>query len=115
MPNPHVSAEAEDSGRQFHLSRLFWASMVEDGDFADRAGFIHPTPHMDVVFGERDVAHLRARFETPQSVPLFAAMQYTKNPDIIASWAPLLMQGGDRGEPMAATRYEAEPMSTSGP
>ena len=107
MPDTGDSAKAEDISRQFHLSRQFWASLVEEGDLTDPSEFIHPTPHMDVVFGEDGVAYLRARFATLRSAPLFSAMQYTEDPDIIASWAPLLMNGRDRREPIAATRYEA--------
>ncbi|WP_405164372.1 malate dehydrogenase (quinone) [Nocardia sp. NBC_01499] len=107
MPDVHDSAKAEEIARRFHVSRQFWASLVDGGVLADSAGFVHSTPHMDVVFGDRDVAYLRARFATLRSLPLFSAMRYTEDPDLIGEWAPLLMEGRDRTEPVAATRYEA--------
>ncbi|MGY4103344.1 malate dehydrogenase (quinone) [Nocardia sp. R16R-3T] len=106
MPDPDDPAKAEQIGGLFHLSRQFWAALVDDGDLSDPATFINPAPHMDVVFGDRDVAFLRRRFETLRSLPLFSAMQYSDDPEVIATWAPLLMAGRDRTEPTAATRYD---------
>ncbi|WP_072690519.1 malate dehydrogenase (quinone) [Rhodococcus marinonascens] len=107
MPDASDSTKAESIGRQFHLSRQFWASLVADGDLPAPASFINPTPHMDVVFGERDVAYLRERFATLQRSPLFSAMQYTEDPEMIRQWAPLMMDGRTDTSSMAATRYEA--------
>ncbi|WP_327139419.1 malate dehydrogenase (quinone) [Nocardia sp. NBC_01327] len=106
MPDPGDSAKAEQIGQAFQLSRQFWAALVSDGDIANPAAFLNSTPHMDVVFGARDVAYLRTRFETLRSLPLFSAMRYSQDPEVIAEWAPLLMAGRDRAEPVAATRYE---------
>ncbi|MBF6327706.1 malate dehydrogenase (quinone) [Nocardia transvalensis] len=107
MPDPGDPAKAAQIGGLFHLSRQFWAALADDGDLTDPASFVNPTPHMTLVFGDRDVAYLRRRYETLRSLPLFSAMQYTEDPDTIAEWAPLTMAGRDRTEPMAATRYRA--------
>ncbi|MEV6071456.1 malate dehydrogenase (quinone) [Nocardia sp. NPDC052001] len=107
MPDPGDSAKAEQISEWFHVSRQFWTALVADGDLPDPAAFIHSAPHMDVVFGDRDVRYLRQRFQTLRSVPLFSATQYSEDPAVIAEWAPLLMAGRDRGEPIAATRYAA--------
>ncbi|MBL1077285.1 malate dehydrogenase (quinone) [Nocardia sp. 2] len=106
MPDPDDPAKAVQVAEMFQLSRRFWAELVEAGDSADSATVVNPTPHMDVVFGERDVAYLRRRFETLCALPLFADMRYTEDPAVIAEWAPLVMAGRAPGEPMAATRYE---------
>lgn len=106
MPDPGDPAKAAQIGELFRLSRQFWAALIESGELADPAAFINPAPHMDVVFGERDVAYLRRRFETLRSVPLFAAMEYTEDFDTVAEWAPLLTQGRNRSGPIAATRYQ---------
>ncbi|MEU5844485.1 malate dehydrogenase (quinone) [Rhodococcus sp. NPDC047139] len=105
MPDPTDPSRAEEIGRQFRLSRQFWAALVEAGEL--NASFVNATPHMNVVFGDRDVAYLRRRYETLQRSPLFSAMEYSEDPEVIARWAPLVMEGrGDTG-PIAATRYEA--------
>ncbi|OYD70367.1 malate dehydrogenase (quinone) [Rhodococcus sp. OK302] len=106
MPDPGDSTKAETIGRQFHLSRQFWAALVEDGDLPACASFINPTPHMDVVFGDRDVEYLRNRFVTLRRSPLFSAMEHTEDPDLVRQWAPLLMDGRTDAGSIAATRYE---------
>ncbi|MFI9504146.1 malate dehydrogenase (quinone) [Nocardia sp. NPDC052566] len=104
MPDPDDPVKADQIAGLFQLSRQFWDRLVEDGL---PARFRTPAPHMDVVFGDRDVDYLRRRYATLRTLPLFAAMRYTEDPEVIAEWAPLLMAGRDHGEPMAATRYEA--------
>ncbi|UPK62805.1 malate dehydrogenase (quinone) [Rhodococcus pyridinivorans] len=107
MPDPADSSKAADIARQFHLSRQFWASLVKDGDLTEPGAFINSTPHMDIVFGERDVNYLRQRFHTLKGLPLFSAMEYSEDRETIASWSPLLMEGRVDTGPVAATRYEA--------
>lgn len=89
---------------QFQLSRQLWAFLVENGRIPDPSSFVHPTPHLSFVWGAENVAYLRRRFDKLADHPLFAGMEFTEDPDLIAAWAPLLMSGRDRGEPVAATR-----------
>lgn len=103
MPDPHDATKAADIARRFALSLEFWSSMISAGEYAE---CISPTPHLDVVFGARDVAYLRERFATLQTRSPFTAMQYTEDPETIAAWAPLLVEGRTSHEPMAATRYK---------
>lgn len=107
MPDADDPARAEEIGRQFHLSRQFWAALVEAGELPRPESIVNPMPHMDVVFGERDVAYLRRRFATLRRSPLFSAMEYTEDPEVIRRWAPLLMDGRTEVGPTAATRYRA--------
>lgn len=106
MPNPDDAARTEEIGRQFQLSRQLWAALVADGTLPN-AAFVSPVPHMNVVFGERDVTYLRRRYATLARSPLFAAMRYTEDPEVVRRWAPLLMDGRIGDEPVAATRHEA--------
>ncbi|MCD5418043.1 malate:quinone oxidoreductase [Rhodococcus pyridinivorans] len=103
MPDPADSTRAEEIGGQFRISRQFWQSLDDPGE----ATFVNVTPHMNVVFGERDVDYLRQRHAALQRSPLFSAMEYSEDPDAIARWAPLVMTGRSGSEPVAATRYEA--------
>lgn len=99
MPDPGDPAKAAEIARQFRLSREFWNTLGDQN-------FVTTTPHLDVVFGARDVDYLRARYKTMTALPAFDAMEYTEGPEQIAQWAPLLMDGREPGEPMAATRFE---------
>lgn len=104
MPDATDPTRADEIAREFAVSRRFWDGLVETGDLD--ASFVNRTAHMDVVFGDRDVQYLRDRFTTLQHCPAFAGMQYTEDPETIAGWAPLVMEGRDPHARIAATRYD---------
>ncbi|WP_458690069.1 malate dehydrogenase (quinone) [Nocardia tengchongensis] len=106
MPDPGDPEKAAEIAAMFAVSRQFWAGLTDRGDLPG-TGFLTATPHMDVVFGERDVAYLRRRFETLRALPAFSAMEYSEDHATIAGWAPLVMAGRATDQPVAATRYEA--------
>ena len=101
LPN---AAKAIAINEQFQLSRQFWAHLVELGILSDPKSFINATPHMTFVKGAKDVDYLRRRYEALKNQPLFAGIEYTEDPQIIAKWAPLLIEGRLGDEPIAATR-----------
>lgn len=92
---------------QFQLSRQFWSSLVESGVLSDPSTFIHSTPHMTFVRGDKDVDYLRRRFEALKTQPLFEGMEFSTDPETIRTWAPLLIDGRTGDEPIAATRIES--------
>ncbi|MEH3129191.1 MAG: malate:quinone oxidoreductase [Mycolicibacterium neoaurum] len=105
MPDPADGATPAAVAAQFALSRRWWAHLVETGLLDP--GFVTTTPHMDVVFGDRDIAYLRRRFDTLRAVPAFAGMRYSQDPTVIAGWAPLVMAGRDPSQRVAATWHPA--------
>ena len=105
MPDPADGSKPRQIAEQFHLTRQWWSHLTRQG-LLDPTDFIHATPHMNLVFGHDDVAYLRRRVNTLHADPLFAEMEYTEDPDTIARWAPLTMEGQvDDGEPIAAARH----------
>jgi len=90
---------------QFQVSRQFWSWLVSSKAVPDPSSFIHPSPHVSFVWGEDNVAYLRKRYEALKNHPLFPNMEYTEDPATIAHWAPLLIDGRKKGEPLAATRF----------
>jgi len=90
---------------QFQISRQFWSWLVSERIIPDPSSFIHQSPHMSFVWGEANVAYLRKRFEALREHPLFMGMEYSEDPLEIARWAPLLIDGRKKGEPLAATRF----------
>ncbi|GAA1425228.1 malate:quinone oxidoreductase [Agrococcus citreus] len=98
------SAKAIDINEQFQLSRQLWASFVEDGTLPDPRGFISPTPHMTFVWGEQNVDFLRRRWELLKDEPLFAGLEYSEDAEVIRTWAPSLIPGRKKSQPIAATR-----------
>jgi malate dehydrogenase (quinone) len=89
---------------QFDLSRQLWSTLVRSGAIAAPDAFIHPVPHISFVHGAEGVAFLRRRYEAMSAHHCFAGMEYSEDPHELAGWMPLVMEGRDPAEPVAATR-----------
>ena len=98
------AARAIAINEQFQLSRQFWASLVTKGVLSDPSKFINATPHMTFVRGSKDCDYLARRYEALKGQPLFAGMQFSTDAQQIEQWAPLLIEGRNSDEPIAATR-----------
>ncbi len=92
---------------QFQVSRQFWSHLVDEGRLPDPSAFLSATPHMSLVWGEKNVEYLRKRHEALKDHPLFEGLEYSEDPAQIHQWAPLLMPGRSKSEPVAATRTTA--------
>lgn len=90
---------------EFQLSREYWAALVEDGTIPDPRAFLVPVPHVSFVWGKANVAYLKARHEALKDHPLFPGAEFTDDPRVIHQWAPLVMPGRSKDEPVAATRF----------
>jgi malate dehydrogenase (quinone) len=88
----------------FEVSLQFWSYMVESSALPAPKNFINPTPHLSFVWGDDDVKFLRQRYELLKAHHLFAEMEYSEDFDTLANWMPLVMQGRDKNQKMAATR-----------
>lgn len=91
---------------QFQVSREFWSHLVDTAAIPPDSRFINSTPHMTFVRGAANVDFLRRRWEALHVHPLFADMAFSDDPAVIHGWAPLLVLGRDRDEPIAATRTQ---------
>lgn len=97
-------SKADKIAEQFELSKQFWASLVEEDKLPDPGSFIRSIPHMSFVWGADNVQYLRTRYNALLGSPLFAGMEYSEDPAEIAGWIPLVMDGRDPSQPVAATR-----------
>jgi malate dehydrogenase (quinone) len=102
LPDP---SKAIAINEQFQVSRQFWSALVSQGVLSAPESFIRTVPHMTFVRGEKDVDYLARRFEALKEQPLFAGMQFSKDPKQISKWAPLIMEGRAQ-ETIAATFIE---------
>ena len=89
---------------EYDLSRQFWAHMVRAGKMEAPETFIHDVPHISFVWGEENVKFLRKRFEAMSAHHCFAGMEYSEDPAELERWMPLVMEGRDPNQPVAATR-----------
>jgi malate dehydrogenase (quinone) len=78
--------------------------LIDKGAIPDPRAFIHPCPHMSFVWGTGNVAYLRQGFKQMSAHHCFRGMEYTEDRNEIAGWAPLIMEGRDNSEAVAATR-----------
>lgn len=88
---------------QFAMSLELWRSLVASGDLPDAQSFVRRVPHVSFVWGEEDVAYLRARHARLSRSELFASMELTEDAERITSTVPLVMEGRSRSVPIAAT------------
>ncbi|MEO7348432.1 MAG: malate:quinone oxidoreductase [Terrimesophilobacter sp.] len=89
---------------QFQISRQFWSYLVQKELLPDPESFINQVPHMSFVWGDDNIAFLKRRFEALKDHPLFRGMEYSEDPKVIHSWAPVLITGRPRTQRCAATR-----------
>jgi malate dehydrogenase (quinone) len=99
-------SKAVKIAESFEASRELWSYLVQKNYLPNPSDFITPIPHMSLVWGEDNVNYLRKRYAAMQSSPLFKDMVYTEDRDLISQWAPIVMNGRDASQPVAATRMD---------
>jgi len=89
---------------EFDLSRQFWSYLVRSGAITSPDAFIHPVAHVSFVRGASNVASLKRRYDAMSAHHCFRAMEYTDDYARLNEWMPLVMEGRDPAEHVAATR-----------
>ena len=87
----------------FEVSRQFWSYLAQENKVSSPENFIKSIPHMSFVWGEKNVAFLKKRFETLKANPLFKDMVYSSDFSKLKEWMPLVMEGRKDSEKFAAT------------
>lgn len=98
------TAQALRINEQFQVTRQFLSHQIRQGVLSNPRSFINSTPHMNLVWGDENVEYLRRRVEALQQSPLFTGMEYTTDRAVMAEWFPLMMEGRDPAQPLAASR-----------
>jgi malate dehydrogenase (quinone) len=88
----------------FELSKSFWAYLAGHQYFDNPEAFINNVPHISFVWGDNNTAYLKKRFDAMQQHPLFADMEFSTDVQQLKEWMPLVMEGRDAGEKVAATK-----------
>ena len=91
---------------QFEMSKQFWAYLVQQQFIDTPKSFINHVPHISFVWGEKNVAFLKKRYDALIKNKLFEGMQYSEDPDELHSWMPLVMEGRSTNEKPAATKMD---------
>jgi malate dehydrogenase (quinone) len=90
----------------FEMSLQFWSYLVTYGVLPSPEKFINPICHQSFVWGEEDVAFLRARYEALHRHHLFEEMEYSEDHAVLRKWMPLVMKHRDAKQPVAATQVK---------
>src|SRR6202522_4583253 len=72
-------SKALEVNTEFDLSRQLWAYLVGKGAIPDPRDFIHPCPHMSFVWGQENLAFLRARYKEMSTHHCYHGMEYSED------------------------------------
>lgn len=97
------ASKAYGINEQFELSKQLWAYLVENGMIENPESFLAQTPHMSFVIGDKNVDFLKKRFDILNKHHFFKEMKYSEDRNEIAKWAPLVIEGREANEKVAAT------------
>ena len=95
-----------DIFQEFEHSLQFWGNAVATGMIENPKEFINPVQHIAFVDGEAQVKFLKSRYDGMSAHHFFASMEFTTDHAKINSWAPLLTEGRDPAQPIAATKMD---------
>lgn len=98
--------KAKQINEEFEISKQFWSYLVEKKEIDDPKAFIHPLPHISFVMGVRNVDFLKRRYDALKSLPMFEGLEYTEDHKKLAEWIPLMMEGRNSNEPLAASKID---------
>lgn len=91
---------------QFEISKQFWAYLLEKNYIQDPQSFINRVPHLSVAFNAADIEFLKKRVETLSANALFEGMTFSEDKETLKEWMPLMFEGRDADEPIAATKVD---------
>src|ERR1700744_2541098 len=97
-------SKALEVNTEFDISRQLWSHLVTKGAIPDPSAFLEPCPHMSFVWGEENVGFLRARYKAMSANHCYDGMEYSADHGEMAEWVPLVMEGRDGDQRIAATR-----------
>src|SRR5699024_8563745 len=98
--------KAKEINEQFEISKQFWAHLVKSKQIQNPQEFIRPLPHISFVQGDKNVNFLKRRFEALKPVSMFKGIEYTEDHEKLKEWMPLIMEGRDPQEKVAASKID---------
>ncbi|WP_299700302.1 malate:quinone oxidoreductase [uncultured Pontibacter sp.] len=100
------TSKAVSIAESFEISRQFWAYLIQREHIQLPENFIQSIPHISFVWGDGNVEFLRKRHAALTQCHLFEGMLYSEDVEELENWMPLVMQGRDLIEKVAATRMD---------
>lgn len=88
---------------EFNETLAFWKDCAEKGYIQNLSKCISSVPHISFVEGKKNVAYLEKRWMSLKEIDYFKEMIFSKDKEEIKEWLPLMMEGRDEREDIAAT------------
>ncbi|WP_210142262.1 malate:quinone oxidoreductase, partial [Staphylococcus sp. GDY8P57P] len=98
--------KAKEINEQFEISKQFWSHLVKSKQIQNPQAFIRPLPHISFVQGDKNVNFLKRRFEALSPLSMFKGIEYTEDHEKLKEWMPLMMEGRDPNETVAASKID---------
>ena len=99
-------SKAKEIFQQYEQSKQFWSYLLEKDMLKKPKSFIHSLPHHSWVTGQDNVDFLKKRHAEMTKSFMFEEMKFSKKPEELEKWFPLIMKDRNPSEPMAGTRME---------
>lgn len=100
------TTKAVKIAESFEISKQFWSYLIEQNLITVPESFIRSIPHLSFVWGDDNVTYLHKRYEALTQCHLFKEMKYSENFDELKEWMPLMMEGRNREQKIAATKMD---------
>jgi malate dehydrogenase (quinone) len=97
------TSKAVKIAESFEISRQFWSYLVKKKLVESPENFIRSIPHMSFVWGEENARYLQKRHAALKKEHLFEKMEFSNDYKQLRKWMPLVMEGRNLSEPVAAT------------
>ena len=87
----------------FEISKQFWSYLIRTDKIKVPETFISRIPHISFVWGKENANYLWRRYNALTGCHLFKGMIYSEYREELERWMPLVMNGREPGQPLAAT------------
>lgn len=87
----------------FAISLQLWSFLIKNKILKDPKKFINNVPHMSFVWNNDNINFLKKRYNTLKTSNLFKGMIYSEDINQIKKWAPLIINGRNNSQKIAAT------------
>ncbi len=91
---------------QFEVSKQFWAYLADQGLIKNPSSFIKNVPHHSWVTGTENADYLENRYKAMRDHFMFDSIEFTRDPEKMKAWFPLITANRDTKEVMAASRID---------
>ncbi|MCV2518732.1 MAG: malate:quinone oxidoreductase [Candidatus Lightella neohaematopini] len=104
LPNNNIDiSKALKINKLFNISIKFWSFLAKN-NILNYHNVIHNIPHISFVMGSNNVNFLYKRFNKLIKYASFSNMQYSDEFNELSKWIPLIMNGRNKSQKVAATK-----------